>query len=59
MNKEMSKLAELKINELYDINGGDIEDYNCGYRIGKAAKDAWNWAKSTASNAWNWLTSRF
>ncbi|EEB35863.1 hypothetical protein ANHYDRO_01299 [Anaerococcus hydrogenalis DSM 7454] len=38
------KLLEKK--DLYLINGGDKDDYDFGYKIGYAAKKAWNWTSA-------------
>lgn len=34
------KLLDKK--DLYLVNGGDKDDYDFGYKIGSAAKKAWN-----------------
>lgn len=43
------KLLDKK--DLYLVNGGDKEDYDFGYKIGSAAKKAWNWTADKVKGA--------
>ncbi len=42
-------MRKLSAEALYDINGGDKEDYDFGYKIGKAAR----WVYDKVVSGWN------
>lgn len=53
------KLELMTQNELYDICGGDVEDHQFGYKVGRFAKTAYNAVCDACDSAWNWVTGLF
>ena len=59
LSVEVKTVNKLSTEMLYEINGGDQDDYDFGYKVTRAAHQAWNAVKQAASDAWNTVKSWF
>ena len=48
-------MKTLNLKNLYLVNGGDKEDYDCGYKIGRAAKSVYNFAGKVYRKVKSWF----
>lgn len=52
-------MRELSTEMLYLVNGGAQSDYDFGYAVGSAVKNAWDWVSSACKGAWDWACGLF